>query len=354
MVTVLRIFVFGLCLASCGSFQCNSKRVATPKALEDTVNSFALDQEASQRSLLFMTESPHVFSSPRQGEVRDHILSRLRAMNLEGTVQNFSVETPRRKLDLVSNPTETRYGSNVFVRLNLVENPQCLVALGSHYDTKDMESFPYLGANDSASSSILLLDLARFLSLTKVPNLKCDIVLIWFDGEEAVLANWNDGKNKHPAKIQDNTYGSRHFAKDLVPCACKGSLCEKPRFAGFVLLDMLGYHDLHITLDFHSSPKLRSLLVSASEFLNNKDVISENLQSIEDDHIPFKEKGVPVLNIIDFNHLALWHTEGDIADTVSMKSLEFSGKLALYVILNLASSPEFYTDSKTPCLQHSL
>ena len=54
--------------------------------------------------------------------------------------------------------------------------------IGSHYDTKRMDSVRFLGANDGGSSTGALLELARVLA--KAPALAAKIELVFFDGEE--------------------------------------------------------------------------------------------------------------------------------------------------------------------------
>jgi hypothetical protein len=44
-----------------------------------------------------------------------------------------------------------------------------------------------------------------------------------------------------------------------------------------------------------------------------------------DDHIPFKNRGIPAVDIIDFDY-PHWHTTADTADKVSAASLERVGR----------------------------
>ena len=57
---------------------------------------------------------------------------------------------------------------------------------------------------------------------------------------------------------------------------------------------------------------------------------------IEDDHKPFRDAGIPALNLIDFNygggaieHQQNWHTSRDQIDLVCAKSLEAVGEVLL-------------------------
>ena len=52
-----------------------------------------------------------------------------------------------------------------------------------------------MGANDSGSSSAALFQIVRAIkTIAPDSNERCDITLIWFDGEEPVLPDWTDGK----------------------------------------------------------------------------------------------------------------------------------------------------------------
>ncbi|MEO6094598.1 MAG: M28 family peptidase, partial [Fibrobacteria bacterium] len=49
--------------------------------------------------------------------------------------------------------------------------------------------------------------------------------------------------------------------------------------------------------------------------------------SVLDDHMPIQAKGVPAIDIIDFEYPA-WHTQGDTPDKCSAHSLGVVGRLA--------------------------
>ena len=113
-------------------------------------------------------------------------------------------------------------------------------------------------------------------------------LIVFFDGEEAVLPNWSDSQWYHPSKIQDNTYGSRYMAKSLVPCS-KNNYCDpykNTKIQNIILMDMIGAKDIHLTLDAHSSPKLLNLAVNLDKKLNKKPLYkTSGMSAIDDDHI---------------------------------------------------------------------
>jgi Zn-dependent M28 family amino/carboxypeptidase len=224
----------------------------------------------------------------------------------------------------------------------------CIVLAGSHYDSKTVEGVDYLGANDSGSSSVLLIDMFRYfkkISLTNLP--KCDIAFIWFDGEESVLPDWNDGERKYPLKIKDNTYGSRHFVQKLTPCQfldndsfCFESNGKQLTIVSLILFDMIGSADIKYSKDQNSSTSQVKLFEQALKTLKIKSSTSLYSQDIKDDHIPFKSKNISVIDIIDFNHLSYWHKANDSADNISMESIEITAKIGTFLLLSNSYSPK--------------
>jgi Zn-dependent M28 family amino/carboxypeptidase len=51
-----------------------------------------------------------------------------------------------------------------------------------------------------------------------------------------------------------------------------------------------------------------------------------------DDHIPFRDAGIPAVDIIDFDY-PYWHTTGDTLDKVSAESLHAVGDTLLAWLL---------------------
>jgi Zn-dependent M28 family amino/carboxypeptidase len=223
------------------------------------------------------------------------------------------------------------------------------VLLASHVDTKAVPGAEYVGANDSGSSTAVLLQQLAYLQKTAVAGGNpehCAIAGVFFDGEEAVLPNWSDGETVHPAHIRDNTYGSRHAAGRLTRCAAGGheGTCLPADLGGapvvaMILMDMIGSPDLKISRDANSSPALVDLAAAGAAALGAPGAYDALPHGIEDDHMPYKVQGVPVLDLIDFNHLAYWHRPGDEPATISKESLELGARLGLYVAAAVAQNP---------------
>jgi Zn-dependent M28 family amino/carboxypeptidase len=189
------------------------------------------------------------------------------------------------------------------------------VAITGHTDTKRFP-FRFVGANDAGSSTGLLLELARAL---KDQPLRNDIWLVFFDGEEAVV-EWSDS---------DSLYGSRHLADQW---AADGTL---QRLAALINVDMIGDRDLLIVDESNSTPALRRNLRAAAARLGCSEHIGREPEAIEDDHIPFLRRGVPAIDLIDFEYgpgNAWWHTAADTPDKLSAASLRITGSLVVEMI----------------------
>jgi Zn-dependent M28 family amino/carboxypeptidase len=203
-----------------------------------------------------------------------------------------------------------------------------------------MEGFTYLGANDSASSSIGLVLMAKFLSESPevLKKMACAPLFIWFDGEESVLPGWTDGETIHPARIQDNTYGSRHFVDNLEKCGtmwCFNSLQKNGVISHLILLDMIGSKELKFSNDRYSDKTMKSLFVEVLKKRNLRSLWISPAQYIEDDHIPFLEKGIKAINLIDFENLSHWHRHSDLPEYVFPESIELATFLALDLSMRL-------------------
>ena len=97
--------------------------------------------------------------------------------------------------------------------------------------------------------------------------------------------------------------------------------------AAFVIIvDMIGDADQQIYYERNSDQSLSERLWSvASEQGYGEVFVPEYRFSMLDDHTPFLERGIPAVDIIDFDY-PYWHTTGDTLDKVSAESLESVGR----------------------------
>lgn len=195
------------------------------------------------------------------------------------------------------------------------------ILLLSHFDTKSGILPSFQGANDGASSTGLLLELARIIAASGTP--RDTIHIAFLDGEECKI-NFD---------AQDGLHGSRHLAKKLKQ--------QKKDVAAVILMDMIGDRDLNIQLPHNGTGALRACALRAADATGDRNHIALYDGSILDDHQPFLEQGYPAVDLIDFvygdapeNH-NYWHTPQDTLDKLSAESLAITGRIVLEMINQL-------------------
>jgi glutaminyl-peptide cyclotransferase len=241
---------------------------------------------------------PRQAGSAALQKTREYILAELKKAGIAARQQIFIARTPLGETSM-ANVIATIPG----------RRPERL-ALASHFDTKLFKDFRFVGASDGASSTAALLELARVLSGRQN---EFTLELIFFDGEEAVV-EW--GRNN------DNTYGSRYY----VEAAQRDGSIKGLR--ALVLLDMIGDKDLTIRRDAASTPWLVDIVWAAAARIGHRSVFSNELTTIDDDHMPFIRAGIPAVDIIDLDYPA-WHTSADTLENVSARSLQIVGDVVL-------------------------
>ncbi len=258
----------------------------------------------------FLKVGSGVSGSPACSNGANYISERLRALGLSVSVDAFEAATP----------------GGVKTFRNIVGvipgNPERIVILGAHYDLKaGIDSF--VGANDSGSGVGLLLAMVPVLKAGSPGG--AEVWLVFLDGEECLV---NYGAN-------DGLHGSRHLA---------GQLVEQGRAAkvqAFILADMIGDKDLNVTIPQNSTPALISLVFKAATAGGTRASFSMYPYSVLDDHQPFLEKGIPAIDLIDFQYGSAprlndyWHTPNDTLDKLSGASLEVVGQVILRVLNEL-------------------
>lgn len=254
--------------------------------------------------------TPRHSGTPGVAKTAEFIADCIRDSGLEPETDAWTALTP-------DGPVDFR---NVYARLN--GKNQKFIILGAHYDNKKLETVPdFSGANDGASGVALLLEIIRALSShNNTPPFS--MLFAFFDGEECVM-NYSDN---------DGLYGSRHLAEKLEK---KGELKQ---CRAVIILDMIGDKDLKLTIPADTDPDLFRILRQAAKKHGLENVISKYHTGIIDDHTPFSKKGVPAVNLIDFeygpgNHY--WHTAADTMDKISAESMRKTGILALELIYRI-------------------
>ncbi|MEY3903890.1 MAG: hypothetical protein RL189_3196 [Pseudomonadota bacterium] len=295
--------------------------VVYPPAGQFAVKASAPHIANIEKSLRVITQSPHPMGSPEQKRLARWMTELLGARGWKAEEQRFSVKTPTgnsKDKSLV-----TRVGRNVVASRAGVDD--CAFIIGGHYDSKYFpEGVKFVGANDGGSSTALMLELARLWmhpAHALSPKQKsggtwfdCDIVLAFFDGEEAFLPEWTDGERLFGQR--DNLYGSREFVNRL-PRSGQTLLWKKKPVRLFVNLDMIGHKKQNLFITEGSDNLLSEQFIA----LRGSVPIKKVPLAVEDDHIPFMRLGIPFIHVIDWTNLQEWHTPQDTLDIVSAERI---------------------------------
>jgi Zn-dependent M28 family amino/carboxypeptidase len=195
------------------------------------------------------------------------------------------------------------------------------IIVGAHYDSRiyaDRDPIPenkklaVPGANDGASGVAVLLELGRILPQHIEDTRYNQVWLVFFDAEDnGGIDDW------------DWIMGSTAFVQELVMLP-----------DAVVIVDMVGDEHLNIFMEKNSDKLLSNEIWNMADSLGYSNYfIPYEKYAILDDHIPFKEAGVPVLEIIDFDY-SHWHTTNDLPDKISANSLEIVGNTLLSWLLS--------------------
>ena len=254
---------------------------------------------------------PRVPGSQAAARTRSLLVRELEDLGVQVEQQVFPARIRGETLPLV----------NLWARIPGKKKDQ-VILLGTHYDTKitsghpdPAHNFPFQGANDGGSGTVVLVEIAR--KLVKTPH-EATYWLVWFDGEESVPFEWDDAQA---------LYGSRHFVKEL----------ERRRLLAqvkaMILLDIVGAPNLVLDDESYSDARLKRIFSRVARRLGRREPLFRPYgYPIEDDHFPFYKKGIPVLDLIGLNQLTeqgIWHTKYDTVDRVSPESLAWIGDLTL-------------------------
>ena len=215
-------------------------------------------------------------------------------------------------------------GKNFIIQFNKESNERLLI--GAHWDTRsisdeetelDKRELPVLGANDGASGTAVLMELALVFKDNPPPM---GVDLVFFDAEDVGISG------------QPKTFamGSEYFSKNLP--------IKKPKNA--IIVDMVGDKNLKIPIErfsYKTNPDLVKELWSLAEELDLEAFNYTLGYEIYDDHVPLWENAqIPAIDIIDFDYPNLfynyWHTQNDVVENCSPQSLQQVGTLLLNYI----------------------
>ncbi len=313
MITRYWSILFGLALAGCGADSPNYQRDAA-----NPLHAQLSGENAFVHVKAMVEMGPRPAASRALEKNRVYLEKQLAALGWDSQRQDFEAETPIGPVKF-SNLRARFAGSGEKPANSAIWQRRAWILVGSHYDTKRFTGIRFVGANDGASSTGLLLEMAR-VAATR-PEFARHLELVFFDGEEA-FERFDE---------KDGLYGSRHYARKLVR---RLDDQKRPRYV--VILDMVGEKKLSITIPADTPKHLANTLREAADELGTRQYFGVWTTTITDDHIPFRDEGIDAIDIIDFDYRP-WHTAKDTLDQISPRSLEIVGQTTIVFLEKLLS-----------------
>ncbi|MDH3206673.1 MAG: M28 family peptidase [Gemmatimonadota bacterium] len=244
----------------------------------------------------------------------DWMVARLRELSPEVAVDTFSHVTASGDSLRLFNVT-ARFRPEATRRILLL----------AHWDTRprsdqaaeiERQSIPVPGANDGASGTAVLLELAGLFAGAAPPM---GVDLLFVDGED------------YGPGVEDMFLGAQRYASRL------DDLPTRPVYG--LLLDMVGDAEPNFLVEEYSA-QAASVVVQkvwrAAERLGYQDYFPNRVgDRIVDDHMPLIDAGLPTANLIDFVYgpgNRYWHTPEDTPDRLSAATLEMVGEVVTELI----------------------
>ena len=185
------------------------------------------------------------------------------------------------------------------------------VIIGAHRDHFGQQAgLLFAGADDNASGTAILLEVARVLALAPAAP-KRSILFLSFSGEEQGLL------------------GSRlYLAQPIVPLATTTSMIN---------IDHAGVGNGRLTVGVTGLDKSVALEAGQTAGLSDKlDVFGFFPGG---DHVPFKEAGVPTITVVSSGVHPHFHQPTDTADKINPEILKTVARYVLALIWQLANEP---------------
>ena len=258
----------------------------------------------------FVAIGPRWPTSPGHAKAEEFLRSQFKRDQLEE--DTFTADTP-------IGPVAMR---NFIVRFPGKKDG--VIVLATHYETNYwLRKIDFVGANDGGSTTGLLLAIADQLRAETAGGKKLDGYSVWLlfdDGEESIQPTWTDS---------DSLYGTRHLAAKWQRDGTLG------RVKAFILADMIGDKNLDIQRESRSTDWLVALMTKAANKFGYGHHFFQTEGAVEDDHLPFVQRGVPSIDVIDLDYgpnNSYHHTAQDTMDKIGARSLMIDGDVFMETI----------------------
>lgn len=229
-------------------------------------------------------------------------------------------ETVTASLKVDTEVRENSYSYNVVGEIPAhknAKNPQTIV-IGAHFDSV---SCP--GANDNASGTATILEVAKLLSQPEIKSkLQYNVKFVAFGAEEIGLI------------------GSDEYVQQLIESG------ESENIAGMINLDMVGTGNQLVTYNLNKDAdhKMTDMAEASIKELGYK--YGGHYNSGSSDHAPFEAAGIPAV-FIQVDEDPYYHTDEDTVDKIDPFNIEMTSKVVLDMVMDM-------NDKKPQKLNHKI
>ena len=257
---------------------------------------------------------PRVPGTDAHAAMLDWLVARLDSLGLAVDPQPVAFADP-------ADTTRVFRGTNVLASFRSDASHRVLLA--AHWDSRPVadndpdpakRGQPVPGANDGGSGVAVLLEIARQLVRTPPPG-DLGVDFVFFDLEDLGEATGDPLDVPYAA-------GSELFAQ----------MNPDVRPAWGILLDMVGDRDLSIPKEGFSqqyAPAVVERVWAAARRVGAPAFKETVGMPVQDDHIAFLGRGIPVIDLIQTPFPDSWHTTSDLPDRMAPESLDQVGRVVI-------------------------
>lgn len=189
------------------------------------------------------------------------------------------------------------------------------IVLAAHYDTQ-LEPVGFVGANDSAAGTAVVLEAARALATAKRPAGAREVRFVLLDGEE--LPPGADDADF----LAQGLRGSKAYAA-----------AHADELGAVVVADYVAGRGLRLPREPGSDQGLWARVEAAARGAGVGRVFAgTGSVGIVDDHLPFLQAGVPAVDLIDWDY-AYKQTAEDTLDRLSERAIDATGETVVAWLL---------------------
>nr|ARK19995.1 glutaminyl-peptide cyclotransferase [Ampulex compressa] len=268
-----------------------------------------------------------IVGTPEHTKVKNYIKRKMKDLN-------WTVES-----DVFLAPTPI-FGDLQFENIIAKLNPDAerYLTLACHYDSKYTRERNFVGATDSAVPCAQMINLATVMNdyLQSIKLRSVSLMLLFFDGEEA-FKEWGP---------DDSIYGAKHLAQKMElnynTYEQEHSISDLDKMDMLLLLDLIGASDPTFYNYFSETTDWYMFLVAIEKKLASMRKFERYSyekpgqmyfqpysinSNVEDDHLPFMSKGVPILHLIPRPFPSFWHKVADNCSNIDISAIKNINKI---------------------------